>query len=476
MIDWLKSIFNSSGAGSTHYQSNAEEMKSRLDSVSPSMCLAKWQQVNIHLTTGRTQSCFHPPTHKIPAELLASNPSVLHNTPFKKEERAQMKRGKRPKGCSYCWKVEDTVGAGLSDRFYRSSESWASEHFEKIEKMSADEDVTPSHVEVNFNHACNFKCSYCSPHISSQWLKEIEEHGPYPTSNPHNDLNWVKQQGLMPIKQSEPNPYREAFWQWWPEMYPHLKHFRMTGSEPLMDINTYKVLEYVFENPKNDLTLEVTSNFCVEEPLFEKFIAKTHQIDSSSAVKHFGVYASIDNWNEKSEYVRYGMNFERFVSNVHRFLKETKNTSICFINTFNNLSVLGFNEMLEAILYLRSQYSQKQNRVRFNCPILTFPDWQSLQTLPKSFWGKLERDIEFMERNRATRGSSNLGFRDFEINQIKRNYEIMRSPLPEEELKRRRADFYKFFSEYDRRRNTDFTATFSNMKSFWDICKEEAEQ
>ncbi len=36
------------------FLSDAEQMKERLDGVSPSMCLAKWNQVSLHLTTGKT--------------------------------------------------------------------------------------------------------------------------------------------------------------------------------------------------------------------------------------------------------------------------------------------------------------------------------------------------------------------------------------------------------------------------------------
>ena len=36
----------------------------------------------------------------------------------------------------------------------------------------------------------------------------------------------------------------------------------MTGGEPLMDKNTFKVMEYVLENPNKDLELSITTNMC----------------------------------------------------------------------------------------------------------------------------------------------------------------------------------------------------------------------
>jgi hypothetical protein len=143
------------------------------------MCLAKWNQVSLHLPTGLTNSCYHPPLHEIDADSLASNPAALHNTEEKIDQRREMIKGKRPPGCSYCWKMEDT--GEMSDRHYRSGEPWAMEDFDNIKNNPFDDKHTPRYVEVNFNHACNFKCSYCSPQFSTTWGKEIELYGAYPT-------------------------------------------------------------------------------------------------------------------------------------------------------------------------------------------------------------------------------------------------------------------------------------------------------
>ena len=113
----------------SNYDDDAVVTRDRLNELSPSMCMAKWLQVSLHLPQGRTHSCYHPPTHPIPLDELKKDPNALHNTTFKLEERKQMKCGTRPEGCQYCWNVEDAPdapkGGRLSDRHYRSSE-WLS--------------------------------------------------------------------------------------------------------------------------------------------------------------------------------------------------------------------------------------------------------------------------------------------------------------------------------------------------------------
>ena len=133
------------------------------------MCMAKWLWSSIHLTTGLTNSCFLPPLHKIDADEVEVNPKALHNTAQKKKERAAMLCGDKPEGCSTCWRVEAMQGDHLSDRFYRSSEPWAQDGWDDVISKGADGDIEPRYLEVNFNHACNLACSYCSPHLSSKW-------------------------------------------------------------------------------------------------------------------------------------------------------------------------------------------------------------------------------------------------------------------------------------------------------------------
>jgi hypothetical protein len=70
------------------------------------------------------------------------------------------------------------------------------------------------------------------------------------------------------------------------------------------------------------------------------------------------------------------------------------------------------------------------------------------------------------------------GFKDYEIQRLERDVDWMKKgkKLNEKYLHDTRADFYRFFSEYDKRRQTDFLSTFPQMKDFWQECKWHAEQ
>ena len=456
----------------SNFMASAEFMK---DNLGPALCLAKWQQVSLHLPTGLTNSCYHPPLHPIDATLLKDDPSSLHNTPHKKEQRVIMLKNEKPAECSYCWNIEKH--GQLSDRHYRSGEPWAAEHYEEIKHATGMENPIPSYVEVNFNHACNLKCSYCSPQFSSSWADEVGRHGAYPTSNPHNDPAHFTG-SRRPIPASEPNPFVDAFWEWFPELYPKLKHFRMTGGEPLMDKNTYKVFDYVLAFPKPDLHLNVTSNFSVEQKLYDKYHDYVKQLCDTN-IEHFMQYVSLDTGiSDHAEYIRNGLVYNRMHENVHRFLDKIPNrNSLTFIITMNNLSVLGIQRLLEFILTLRMLYSKTYQRVWFDTPLLRSPSWQSLQILPSVYADRLERVADWMELNLETPDKPFRGFKDYEVQRMRRDVDWMRegSKLDADYIKRQRADFYRFFNEHDKRRQTDFLKTFPQMKEFWDECRYHAQ-
>ncbi len=451
------------------FLSDAEIAQQKLDTVSPSMCLAKWKQVSLHLTNGWNNSCYHPPLHPIDSSKLIADPSALHNTEHKKQQRKLMLEGKRPKECSYCWAMEDK--GKLSDRHYRSGEPWAMVDFERIIASDWDAPITPSYVEVNFNNACNLSCSYCSPQFSSTWMQETKRHGAYPTAVPHNAPEHFEGAN-RPIPVREHNPYVEAFWKWWPELYLELKHFRMTGGEPLMDKNTYRVFDYVLENPKPDLHLNTTSNFSVEQKLWDRYKTYLQKLCTEGTLEHFMQYVSVDGWGKQAEYIRHGLDFDLMWTRVHEYLNDVPNrNSLTFIITMNNLSVTSLKTLLENILELREKYSNTYQRVWFDTPVLREPAWQSLQILPESYIVLLEECLNFMRENEETENTRFKGFKDYEIARMDRDIAWMKTELSVQQLENNQADFYRFFQAHDDRRGTDFESVFPEMKSWWELCK-----
>ena len=450
------------------FLNSAEQMA---ENLGPALCLAKWKQVSLHLPTGLNNSCYHPPLHKIPIENLVTNPGSLHNTPHKKAQRVMMLQNEKPAECQYCWNME--AENKLSDRHYRSGEPWAAVDFEKIKNSTGEEnDVIPSYVEVNFNNVCNLMCSYCSPQFSSSWQQEVDRSGGYPTARVHNDPgHFGGDRRVIPVR--EHNPYVEAFWAWWPTLYPELIHFRMTGGEPLLDKNTYRVFDHVLANPSPKLHLNVTSNFSVDEKSWQKYLGYVKQL-CDGRIEHFMQYVSLDGWGSQAEYMRHGLDFDLLWDRVNQFLTEVPSyNSLTFIVTMNNLSVTSLENLFAGILGLRNTYSQTYQRVWFDTPVLREPAWQSLQILPESYVDKLEHLWAWMIRQSEQPEDPFHGFKDYELARLDRDIAWMRAGQGQDHSQAK-ADFYRFFREHDRRRGTDFLKTFPEMRSWWAECEYHA--
>lgn len=455
-----------------------EVIKNKLDSVGCGFCLAKWTQVTMHLHNGLTHSCHHPSPHKIPLQEIKNNPSALHNTRFKKEKRKEMLSGQRPSECSYCWNVEDNSDS-FSDRIFKSEEPWSQPFLKEISELDWRANYNPKYVEVSFSNTCNFKCSYCGPMFSSKWVEEIEKFGSYPTSTNFNGLEYLTDNDLNSYKHSDDNPYVNAFWEWWPDLYRDLHTFRITGGEPLLAKDTWKVLDYIIsqENPNRGLHLAINSNLGVPDKLIDNLIEKINKIETGQKVKDFIIFTSIDGWGKQSEYGRNGLNFEKFWENVEKILKKCPTVTIGIMCTYNVFSITSFDKLIEGVYELKKKYSSMDRAwntaVTLDSSYLRYPNHQTVQILPEEFHHFVKSSYELMKKYEEVYHTIHnefgvtYGFSEVEITKIKRIFDWMESDQKSEEAEKNRYDFVKFVDEHDRRRNTNFLETFPEFEHFY---------
>jgi len=453
------------------------KVKNELDEVGCGMCLAKWTQVTLQLQNGHNHSCHHPATHKISEDEIKRNPSALHNTRYKKLIRKEMLEGKRPTECDYCWGTEDTSNQ-FSDRIFKSAESWSYPFKNEIFNSNWREDYNAKYVEVSFSNACNFKCSYCGPAFSTKWMEEIKKYGGYPTMDNFNSLDGLIRENKVPILLNEENPYLDAFWKWWPELYRDLHTFRITGGEPLLAKDTWKVLDYIIEqkNPNRELKFAINSNLGASDELIDKLILNIKKIEDENRVKEFIIFTSVDTWGKQAEYIRNGLEFDRFWNNVNKILEKCPRVIITFMVTYNALSIFKFDKLISEVYKLKEIYGNNDrywNSATFlDTSYLRYPQHQTIRVLPMEFSNNiLDQSKLALYYGTPSFDTKEIGYSDIEIQKIKRLYDWMISPIDKEELKHQQYNFYKFFNEHDRRRGTNFCETFPELVEFYNKCK-----
>lgn len=453
---------------------NYADVKGKLDKVGCGFCLAKWTQVTMHLGTGLTHSCHHPVQHKIPLRELRNNPSALHNTRYKKRKRKEMLDGKRPAECNFCWNIEDNSNS-FSDRTFKSAEPWSWDQYQKIKESDWRADYNPRYVEVSFSNTCNFKCAYCGPQYSSKWVEEIEKHGHYNTSTRFNSIEDLKGRDEMPYKQTEHNPYIDAFWEWWPDLFKDLHTFRITGGEPLLSPNTFKVLEYIQEHWEENpnLSLAINTNLGVPQKLIQKLITIAEDLVNNNKVRELIIFTSVEATGRQAEYVRTGLNYDEFWFNIDEILRRLPKVTVNIMAAFNALSVFTYGELVDKVLAYKKKYHNNERYWRTPLQLDTsytrWPPHLSVKILERKHKNLIyEAAVKALYYGANGMTKLDYGFTDVEIQKIKRTYDYaIGQDNFDENIDKHRNDFRIFIKQYDKRRDTNFVEIFPELKDLY---------
>lgn len=416
-----------------------------VDSISPSFCAAKWLNATTWLGSGTTASCHHPPAHKIPLEEVRIDVSAIHNTKHKKEMRKLMLEGKRPGECEYCWKMEDMGKDAVSDRIFKTI-IYEDDEIKKIAQLPWEENVSLKTFEISFDRVCNLACSYCNASFSTTWARDIKNNGPYINMVSDGagaftqDGSWTE-----PYKNDEDNPYIQAFWSWWNSgLATSLEELRITGGEPLMSGNTWKLFDW-FGKQDSNMRFAVNSNLIAKQDIVDKLIVK------SKNIKDFHLYTSCEATSLQAEYIRDGLDYNLWKSNLIRIGKEANLKSLHIMMTINSLCLFSITDFLDEVYELKEISGSKNPNVSLN--LLRFPSFQSPLALPDHIKRYCRNNLEVWYNNIKDLPL----WHEFELASIERLIDY----LDVVDAPHRRTsnkitlwrDFKTFYTQYDQRRN-----------------------
>ena len=433
-----------------------EYKKQILDPKSASFCGAKWYNATIWLGSGMTTSCHHPLPHKIDLEAIKTNPSAIHNTVQKKQERKQMQCGDRPKGCEYCWKIEDINRDNISDRVYKSK-IFSNQSLDEAHKADPNTDVNLKTLEIAFDRTCNFACTYCNPAFSSTWANNIKRQGPYTDMKTDGRNHFThSHESAEPYKKDETNPYVEAFYKWWEtDLHKSLDELRITGGEPMMSPNLWRLLDWIEtqgDKMNPDMTLAINSNLGAKQSIIDRLKTKLKKFDK------FELYTSCEATFGQAEYIRDGLVYGDWHSNFLHMMVDKVPRAIHNMCTINALCLESLPQLLEKMVWFKSASKVYGPEVNFTLNILRFPSFQSPLVLPDDLRNKFKGDlVKFLTSN-------SKWLEGMEINQTQRliDYlDVVKTPHSgAAEQSKLQQDFKAFYSQYDKRSGKNFEKTF----------------
>jgi hypothetical protein len=257
----------------------------------------------------------------------------------------------------------------------------------------------------------------------------------------------------------EVNPYSEAFFKWWEtDLHKTLQELRITGGEPLMSGELWKLLDWFRDNKGKSATrLAINSNLGAEVDL-DRLLAS---IEGQTV----DIYTSQESISGQAEYIRDGLDYAAWIKNVGKLLESKDIRAVHCMATINALCLDSLDTLLDQLVVWKKIHGRE--RISFTLNILRFPSFQSPLVLPDH--------LKLYYRNRLIMWTLNHQEQEYmhehELNHLGRLVEyldLVDTPHSETfEMPKLHNDFKQFYTQYDQRRGKDFAKTFPNLAKWY---------
>lgn len=276
--------------------------------------------------------------------------------------RKEMLLGNRPNGCKRCWQEEDNGKKSLRQRY------------EKNNKLGIVDVNEPKieWLELAISNNCNLMCRMCDSRYSYKLYKEeIMYFG-----NASSKLKHTK------ISVESIFPYVK-----------NLKHLKITGGEPLITPDHWKLLDYIIEN---NHASHIYLNYSTNNTVYPK----KHIIDRWKKFEYVELAISLDSIiDAENEYLRFGTDQKKVLQNIDRFIELQHEINLTVIAR-PTVSVLNVYHLPETLEWLDSK------KIKHNTTHLIHPEHLSITILPLEEKNKIKNKFtQYNYKNDITRKS-----------------------------------------------------------------------
>ena len=264
--------------------------------------------------------------------------------------RKDFLRGIKPKACKNCWKEEE---AGIQSKRLREL------HYFKVEhglKNLEESTPTPISLDLKLGNICNSKCRICTSFASSQWGKEEIAYFPQDEER----VKLFNRGGAWPKN-------NEIFWDEIDQWVPHIKKLEFFGGEPLMIERHYDILEKCIEL---DVAKDISISYNTNGSIFPQ-----NKVHLWQQFKNVHIFFSIDDINDRFNYIRHPGNFPDVMQNVGNFLQLEGNFEFGIFQTIGILNIVTMKEL--------TTFMEKFFDIPIHYNMVFQPEHMSPKVLPK---------------------------------------------------------------------------------------------
>ena len=292
--------------------------------------------------------------------LDGSLPSEFINSDGFKDLRLKLYNGDWPRGCNQCelankWgtkAVRDDLPEFYSEEFFNPETGEVD--FKSIQML-----------EFRFNNSCNMSCLHCDHVFSSGWETKLKSYKPDQETidldihqllkRRHRTIAELETLPRIDMRNAEVDTICDDLI----KNFPNLRHFDVSGGEPLKQKQFFHVLEKMQEHPNiENMTMMFYTNFNADADMEElaklldpyKFVTIHISIDCGERIYD---YFRDGDWNKLVENIKI---FRKAVSKlphrVRKYHSDGKNLELSGIITTSIYQLMDIENIFESMLTL----------------------------------------------------------------------------------------------------------------------------
>lgn len=253
------------------------------------ICAAPWVHMYIDPAGQVSPCCTALPvsygnTHKNSLEEIWKSKNA-------KDFRQKLLKGESQSACNFCYEQEKHSNV-LSLR------EWLNLNYkDKIKTITPDFKL--HYVDIRASNICNFACTMCNEHLSSNWYDDKEKLLNRKPSTPK----------FQQLTQKTKNELIEKI--------DDVEQLYWAGGEPLITEFHYDILDELLERENYDIKLRYNTN------LSKLTFKRKNILNYWKKFKNIQLAASIDLHGERGEYQRYGLVWDEFLENWNNIKEKT---------------------------------------------------------------------------------------------------------------------------------------------------------
>jgi hypothetical protein len=380
----------------------------------------------------------------VPMNVRTHTIEEVWNSSFMRATRLQMLNNQIPVSCKKCF-VEESNGI-VSKRQWETIVWKDRVDLDAIVASTTDDGAIPVNIpyfDLRLGNLCQLKCIMCSPHDSSSWIKDWKVQYPkYQTFQLKNDQGWDSKFDYTWYKKG-------SFLDTMRNQAANIRELYFAGGEPLLIPEHYTILRYMVETgaSKNCVLRYNSNGLELPDELFELW-------NHFKAVKF---NFSIDDVEDRNEYIRFPTKWETVVKNLHRLDDTPDHVTVNMACAVQLLNVATIPELARWKL---SQNFRKISSVDggglIGLHLVYFPSYLNVRALPQSMKDIATANIvEFLDSFSTAKFDTDPMGRQRWMGLIKyMNQEDWSDKLPA---------LREYLASCDATRNTSFLATFPNL-------------